>query len=159
MIDVTNINFKYNIENLYNNLSIRILKGEHIVLIGPNGSGKSTFLKLVAKELTPDSGEVLYEPNIKVGYLDQYMELNKEQLVSNYLYDVFNNLFLKEAEMNNYYNDISSGNLSDNEINNKLNYAQSIQDYLLDNDFYRVKSLVSNIINGLGLDMDVLNKN
>jgi len=158
MIDVTNINFKYNIENLYNNLSIRILKGEHIVLIGPNGSGKSTFLKLVAKELTPDSGEVLYEPNIKVGYLDQYMELNKEQLVSNYLYDVFNNLFLKEAEMNNYYNDISSGNLSDNEINNKLNYAQSIQDYLLDNDFYRVKSLVSNIINGLGLDMDVLNK-
>ena len=35
MIDVTNINFKYNIENLYNNLSIRILKGEHIVLIGP----------------------------------------------------------------------------------------------------------------------------
>src|SRR5690554_1548255 len=158
MIDVNNINFKYNLEGLYNNLSIRILKGEHIVLIGPNGSGKSTFLKLVAKELTPDSGEIVYEPNIKVGYLDQYMALNKEKLVSSYLYDVFTDLFVKEEQMNNHYNDIAGGNLNENEVERKLMYAQSIQDYLLDNDFYAIKSLVSNIINGLGLTMDVLNK-
>lgn len=43
MIKVTELSFKYGIEPIYNNLNIRILKGEHIVLVGPNGSGKTTF--------------------------------------------------------------------------------------------------------------------
>ena len=158
MIDIKDLKFKYNLEELYNNVSIRILKNEHIVLIGPNGSGKSTFLKLVAKELTPDSGSITYEPNIKIGYLDQYMKLNPEMIVKDYLYDVFTELFNKEEEMNNLYNKIATNNLNENEVNKLLNYAQSIQDYLLDKDFYLIKSLISNIINGLGLNIEVLNK-
>ena len=158
MIKVTELSFKYGIEPIYNNLNIRILKGEHIVLVGPNGSGKTTFLKLLAKELIPDKGDVLYEYPIKVGYLDQYITLDPNIKVSTYLNEIFNDLFVKELEMIDYYEKIALGNLKDYEIENYLNYAESIQDYLLENNFYQIKSTISNIINGLGLTLDVLNK-
>lgn len=156
MIKIENVNFKYLALELYNNLNLRILKGEHIVLIGPNGSGKTTFLKLLSKELTPDSGSIIYEEEIKVGYLDQYMKLDTNMIVKDYLYDVFSELFLKEEKMNDYYLKISDTNLSEKEVNNYLNYASQIQEELIEKDFYRIKSDVSNIVNGLGLSMDVL---
>src|SRR5690625_5194777 len=158
MITVKDLKFKYKLEELYNNINIRILDNEHIVLVGPNGSGKSTFLKLLAKELTPNSGEIIYEKNIKVGYLDQYITLNENLIVKDYLYDVFKELFKKENEMNNLYNKISNENLTDHEVNNYLEYAFSIQEYLDKNDFYLIKPIISNIIIGLGLTEDVLNK-
>src|SRR5450756_2416748 len=34
-------------------------KGEFVFLVGPSGSGKSTLIKLVLKELLPDSGRIL----------------------------------------------------------------------------------------------------
>lgn len=42
-------------------ISLKIQKGEIVALIGPNGAGKSTFLKTVARELPPISGQVLLE--------------------------------------------------------------------------------------------------
>lgn len=158
MITIKNLNFKYKIEELYNNLNVRILDKEHIVLVGPNGSGKSTFLKLLAKELIPDSGEVLYEKPLKVGYLDQYITLDKKMYVKDYLYNVFSELYLKEEEMNKLYEKISNNDLLDKDINRYLEYAASIQDYLIENDFYKTKSIISNVLNGLGLLENVLNK-
>ena len=43
LLEVEGLKFKYADENLYNNVSFRILPKEHIVLVGDNGSGKSTF--------------------------------------------------------------------------------------------------------------------
>lgn len=158
MIKVENLRFKYKDEQLYNDLNIRILNNEHIVLLGPNGSGKSTFLKLLYKDLIPDSGKVIYERDIKVGYLDQYMNLNENLLVSEYLYDLFKHLFDKENLMNSYYEKIASNNLNQNDIDKYLNYAASLQEELINNDFYNIKPIISNVINGLGLSNDVLNK-
>ena len=42
-------------------ISLKIRKGEIVALIGPNGAGKSTFLKTVARDLPPISGQVLLE--------------------------------------------------------------------------------------------------
>src|SRR5690554_8085193 len=110
MIKIENVNFKYLALELYNDLNLRILKGEHIVLIGPNGSGKTTFLKLLSKELTPDSGSIIYEEEIKVGYLDQYMKLDTNMIVKDNLNDVFSKFFLKEEKMINYNLKLSNTN-------------------------------------------------
>ncbi|MDY0278168.1 MAG: ABC-F family ATP-binding cassette domain-containing protein [Acholeplasma sp.] len=156
MIEGQNINFTYAQDNLYNEASFRVLRNEHVVLVGENGVGKTTLMKLMAKILVPDTGEVKWTPNIKVGYLDQYMSLDENSIVSKYLYDVFEQLFRKEEEMNDLYSEISSNNLSENEVERYLHYASSIQDLLLDNDFYSIKSKISNVIHGLGLSMNVL---
>lgn len=158
MIDGNNITFSYSSELIYKDASFRLLRGEHAVLVGENGAGKSTLMKMIAKVLVPDQGEIKWQPNIKVGYLDQYMSLKETDLVGDYLYDVFKDLFKKEEDMNRLYERISNENLNDSEIDRLLHYASSIQEELIDKDFYSLKSQVSNIIHGLGLSMDVLEK-
>lgn len=54
--------------------SFRIGPGQKIGLIGRNGSGKTTLLRLLAGDLTPDSGSVWLNPGAKAGYLAQMLE-------------------------------------------------------------------------------------
>jgi len=51
--------------------SIRILRGDRIGVIGPNGAGKTTLIKLLLKQMVPDSGSVKLAKTIETVFLDQ----------------------------------------------------------------------------------------
>ena len=127
-----------------------------MVIVGPNGSGKTTLLNLLVKEITPDKGTISWLNNLKVGYLDQYATVDKEKLVRQYLLEVYEPLFKLEDRMNSLYERIADGSSTD--IEKDLHYASEIQEQLLDSDFYRIKSSLSNVIGGLGMSIDVLDK-
>jgi ATPase subunit of ABC transporter with duplicated ATPase domains len=154
ILEVEQLVFSYSGENLYHKASMRLFEGDHAVLVGPNGTGKSTLLKLLDKSLSPDQGKIQWQPNKKVGYLDQYAAINPELLVKTYLYDVFLPLFEKEKEMERLYHSIQHA--KESEHDRILNWAAQLQEQLLDSDFYAIKSKVGNIIHGLGLEMDIL---
>ncbi|MEE8603206.1 ABC-F family ATP-binding cassette domain-containing protein [Euzebya tangerina] len=48
-----------------------VTHGDRILVVGPNGAGKSTLLQVLAGTLAPSSGEVLRQPGVRVGHLDQ----------------------------------------------------------------------------------------
>jgi ATP-binding cassette subfamily F protein 3 len=50
---------------------ITVTAGERICVVGPNGKGKTTLLKLLAGELAPQTGEVLYHPATRKGFFEQ----------------------------------------------------------------------------------------
>jgi ATPase subunit of ABC transporter with duplicated ATPase domains len=154
ILEVENISFSYSGENLYQKASMRLFEGEHAVLVGPNGTGKSTLLKLLDKQLSPDEGKVNWIPNKKIGYLDQYAKIDPKIKVKTYLYDVFLPLFEKEKEMEMLYESVATADEKDH--NRILHWASDIGDMLLEKDFYSLKSKIGNIINGLGLTMDLL---
>ncbi len=59
-ITFTGVSFSYNKDiNILNNLSIKIKRGEKVMLKGKSGSGKSTICNLLQKNITPDEGEIL----------------------------------------------------------------------------------------------------
>ncbi len=49
---------------IFEDVSFRLLKGEHVGLIGANGEGKSTFMNIVTNKLMPDEGKVLWSNNV-----------------------------------------------------------------------------------------------
>lgn len=72
IIEAVNINFGYDNKALIKDFSFRCKKGEVIGFIGPNGCGKSTIIKLLLKELTPESGNVKHGTGLDISYFDQY---------------------------------------------------------------------------------------
>jgi len=68
-----NLTFKYTEEgrDLIHNFSLNLASRECVAIIGKNGKGKSTLLKLLAKKLVSQSGNLKYHPLLKVGYYEQ----------------------------------------------------------------------------------------
>ena len=52
---------------IFDDVSFRLLKGEHIGLIGANGEGKSTFINIITGKLMPDSGDITWAKHVRVG--------------------------------------------------------------------------------------------
>ncbi len=71
VIEAENINFKINQQNIVRDFSSRIIRGDRIGLIGPNGIGKTTLLKILLKEIEPQTGSVQHGSHLKVASFDQ----------------------------------------------------------------------------------------
>ena len=89
ILNVEGVSFAFSGDPLLKDASMRLFINDHAVLVGPNGHGKSTLMRLIAKELNPDSGSILWLPHITVGYLDQFLTLNPNLVVQDYIIDVF----------------------------------------------------------------------
>ena len=61
IIKIENLSFAYEDENILENLSLNIDKGEIISILGPNGAGKSTLAKLMCGFLRPKSGKIFID--------------------------------------------------------------------------------------------------
>jgi len=59
MLHVKNVSYRYHDENVLEDITVSVEKGEFFGVLGPNGSGKTTLLKLLSKELLLQSGEIL----------------------------------------------------------------------------------------------------
>jgi ATPase subunit of ABC transporter with duplicated ATPase domains len=60
-------------ESLFEGLDLTMTNGERLGLVGHNGAGKSTLLRILAKTLTPDRGEIIYQRNLGVGTVEQFL--------------------------------------------------------------------------------------
>lgn len=78
-LEVKHLTFHYpSKNNLYNNLSFQMTRGEKFLIVGENGIGKSTLLKLIMEKLTPIKGEIIYGYNASVAYYAQELEILDE---------------------------------------------------------------------------------
>ena len=81
MITIQDLSISFNGKKLFNDVNVHFNQKEKIGLIGRNGSGKSTFLKLLLKELEPDSGEIKIPRNYKIGYLEQHIKFSHQTII------------------------------------------------------------------------------
>ena len=71
ILNVEHVSHSFGGRSILEDVSFRLLKGEHVGLIGANGEGKSTFLNIICGKLAPESGKVEWCRHITTGYLDQ----------------------------------------------------------------------------------------
>ncbi|BCN31583.1 ABC-F family ATP-binding cassette domain-containing protein [Anaeromicropila herbilytica] len=150
ILNVVNLSHGFGDRAIFNNVSFRLLKGEHIGLIGANGEGKSTFLNIVTGKLMPDDGKVEWSKNVRVGYLDQHSVLSKGMTIRDVLKSAFSYLFELETKMNDLCTQMAEAN--DEELVTIMEEFGSIQETLDSHDFYIIDSKVEEIGRALGLD-------
>lgn len=150
ILNVKNLTHGFGDRAIFDDVSFRLLKGEHIGLIGANGEGKSTFLNIVTGKLMPDEGTVEWAKNVRVGYLDQHSVLEKGMTIGDVLRSAFQFLFEMEAEMNRMYERM--GDASPEEMDRLLQETGTYQELLEQHDFYMIDAKVEEIGHALGLD-------
>ena len=160
ILNVENLTHGFGDRAIFDNVSFRLLKGEHIGLVGANGEGKSTFMNIVTGKLMPDEGKVEWAKNVRVGYLDQHTVLKQGMTIEDVLKSAFDYLFALEAQMNEICDKL--GEAGEEEMTAMMEELGTIQDVLTNNDFYSIDAKVEEVARALGilelgLDKDVTN--
>ena len=135
---------------IFDDVSFRLLKGEHVGLIGANGEGKSTFMSIITNKLQPDEGKIQWAKNVRVGYLDQHTVLEPGQTIRMTLQSAFSFLFEQEAYMNQLYEKMADA--SAQELQKMMEQTGEIQDMLSYHDFYAIDTKVEEVARALGLE-------
>ena len=148
LFKITNLTHGFAGKSLFENAELTVQSGEHIGLVGPNGCGKSTFLKILIGECVADSGRIEKSGDLKIGYLDQYADIDKNCTVYSYLKSVFAELYVLDGQANEIYENIP--NLPEADQLKAVTKAQKILDYLESKDFYRTDKKIDGVLNGLG---------
>ena len=149
ILDVSNLSHGFGDRAIFNNVSFRLLKGEHIGLVGANGEGKSTFFNIVTGKLMPDEGKIEWAKNVRVGYLDQHSVLSQGMSIRDVLKSAFSYLFEMEERMNEICD--SLGTASPEEMDTLMEELGTIQDTLTMHDFYVIDAKVEEVARALGL--------
>ncbi len=71
VMQVEGLSKKFDGQQLLENVSFEIRRGEHIAIIGDNGTGKTTLLKIINELVPMDSGTIRLGTNVEIGYYDQ----------------------------------------------------------------------------------------
>ena len=149
ILNVEHLTHGFGDRAIFNDVSFRLLKGEHIGLVGANGKGKSTFFNIVTGKLMPDEGKIEWAKNVRVGYLDQHSVLSQGMSIRDVLKSAFSYLFEMEERMNEICD--SLGTASPEEMDTLMEELGTIQDTLTMHDFYVIDAKVEEIARALGL--------
>ena len=149
IITVEHLSHGFGDRAIFNDVSFRLLKGEHIGLIGANGEGKSTFMNIITGKLQPDEGRIEWAKNVRIGYLDQHTELKKGMTIRDVLTSAFLWLFEMEEKMTAICDRMSEAD--ETQMETYLEELGVIQDMLTVHDFYLIDSKVEEVARALGL--------
>jgi len=149
ILNVDSVSHGFGGRSILEDVSFRLLKGEHVGLVGANGEGKSTFLDIITGKLIPDKGNVEWSNRVTVGYLDQHTVLTRGKTIRDVLKEAFKAMFDLEAETLRIYDQM--GTASEGEMSKLMDEVGEIQSILENNGFYTIDAKVEEIANGLGL--------
>ncbi|MEG0721499.1 MAG: ABC-F family ATP-binding cassette domain-containing protein [Lachnospiraceae bacterium] len=156
ILNVQNLTHGFGDRAIFENVSFRLLKGEHIGLVGANGEGKSTFMNIITGKLLPDEGKIEWAKRVRVGYLDQHTSLEKGMTVRDVLKTAFAYLYDMETQMNGICDHM--GEATPEELDVMMEELGTIQELLTAHDFYVIDSKVEEIGRALGLEEIGLDK-
>jgi ATP-binding cassette, subfamily F, member 3 len=84
---------------ILDNVQLEVHQRDRVALVGRNGAGKSTLLKIIAGEMTADSGDLIIPKNIRIGYLEQHSGIDSSLTVWDEMMTVFEPLRAMERRI------------------------------------------------------------
>ena len=83
VISLEGVSKSFGENHVYQDVDLKLYRGDHVALVGPNGAGKSTLMKLINGKLKPDTGTIELGQNVTQAYYAQHQleELNAANTV------------------------------------------------------------------------------
>lgn len=99
MLNIHNLSISFQGEYLFEEITFKLSMGDRVGLIGKNGAGKSTMLKILSKELEPDSGQIAMDKNVTIGFLKQDIDFEFGRTVLDEAYEAFREIKSLESKL------------------------------------------------------------
>jgi ATP-binding cassette subfamily F protein 3 len=150
MIDLSSISLQFGGKYLFKDVNYRINAGDRLSLVGANGTGKTSLLRIISGTLSPESGKLLKQKRISIGYLPQENVTHKGKSLideaSLALTDIYE-LQNKEIEITNQ---LANSSLTNEEHEDLINQLGEVHYRLQELDSYSATSKVEKVLLGLG---------
>ncbi|NMW84432.1 ABC-F family ATP-binding cassette domain-containing protein [Peptoniphilus sp. AGMB00490] len=147
ILSLTNIKKSYIDEETIKDANLIVEEEDKIGLIGINGSGKSTLFNIITENLSYDDGEIFRKKDLKIGYLEQQLNLNQEGSIYDNCLFIFRDLIELEKNLREQEHIIAE---NPNNLEEELNRYQSMQDEFHKRDGYSFHSRIRGTLIGLG---------
>ena len=159
MISVDNLSLYFGAQNVFENISFMINKGDKIGLVGKNGSGKSTLLKLLTNNLQPKEGKVSRFKDLIIGYLQQDIDFQDQYTLIEEMHKVFSNIELYNQELDQLNKEISERtDFETKEYMGLLDRLAVVEESLRMEGGYDMNLKIDKILKGLGFNREDYNK-
>ena len=90
VLQIENLSKKFGCSTLFNDVSLKIYRGDKVSLIGPNGVGKTTLFKMLLDQTNSNSNSISLGHNVVVGYYDQDQKtLTNKNSILNEIWDLY----------------------------------------------------------------------
>ncbi|MHA6480587.1 ABC-F family ATP-binding cassette domain-containing protein [Paenibacillus sp. strain BS8-2] len=152
LLQVSNISKNYGVTAVLSHISMQVQERDRIGLVGVNGAGKSTLLKIIAGEMSADSGDIHKSKETKLGYLAQNSGLQSDRTIIEEMRAVFAHLIEAEEELRQLELRIADPELHDN----PKRYEETLERYSLRSDWFReqggfeINTRINSVLHGMG---------
>lgn len=159
MLNIHNLSISFQGEYLFEDITFMLGSGDRIGLIGKNGAGKSTMLKILSKEMDPDSGQIAADKNMSIGFLKQDIDFILGRTVLEEAYEAFKEIKALEAKIDNINHQLVERTDYESEIYHQLMVDVSdIQHQYEIIGGYNYQGETEKILQGLGFKREDFNK-
>lgn len=99
LLQVSQLTKLFGAEPVLENIQLEIQTNDRIALVGKNGAGKSTLLKIIAGQISYDTGQISKPKDVTIGYLAQNTGLESDRTIWDEMLTVFEPLKKMETKM------------------------------------------------------------
>jgi len=159
MLNVHNLSVSFQGEYLFEEVAFMLNGGDRVGLIGKNGAGKSTMLKLLAREIKPDSGIIATDKEVRIGFLKQDIDLVKGRTILEEAYQAFEEIKRLELQLDDIHHQLETRTDYESEVYHDL--LNNLSDYTHHYELiggYQYQGDTEKVLLGLGFKRDDFNK-
>ena len=159
MLNVHNLSVSFQGEYLFEDVAFMLNAGDRVGLIGKNGAGKSTMLKLLSRELKPDSGTIAADKDVRIGFLKQDIDFVKGRTILEEAYQAFGEIKTLEQKLDDIHHQIETR--TDYESESYHNLLDMLSDYTHRFDLiggYQYQGETEKVLLGLGFQRSDFDK-
>lgn len=132
VLQVNQIHKSFGAEEIISGAKLEVQHRDRVALVGRNGAGKSTLLKIIAGEMSYDSGDLIMPKDLTIGYLEQQTDLNSDATVWQEMMKIFVHFRDQEAQLRKLEADMADPDI----YNDAERNAKVMQEYdLLQTNF------------------------
>ena len=159
MLNVHNLSVSFQGEYLFEEVAFMLNGGDRVGLIGKNGAGKSTMLKLLAREIKPDSGIIATDKEVRIGFLKQDIDFVKGRTILEEAYQAFEEIKRLEMQLDDIHHQLETR--TDYESEQYHDLLNNLSDYTHHYELiggYQYQGDTEKVLLGLGFKRDDFNK-